>query len=207
MNNLTKDEKIYINKKVENFLRSDEVHLLKNLGLYKLGHKFTNIIYKYIKSTQEGKEALKLAKKFGGTYIEPTAFNFKKFITKSTSDDKKGEIKVLLNWNQSLQISAGDDNRSFSQKIKLDSNTYEILHNLEEKSHYSNINECLVLPEYNYSKVKYDRIEKYYITFTTWEVPDSQRLAKIEELINLIKSDIIKNIKDYFKEALDESSN
>ena len=211
MNTLTKDEKLYINEKVVTFIQSDKVNQLVDYELFKIVKKYVFMMYKAVKATQKGKEALKLAKKFGGTYISTLAFNFKIDLNKTNPgvgiDDENGKIRLTLNRDQSIQISAGDNSNYFSQKIDIDYNTYKSLYNLEEKGKQFNITRCYVVPGYRFASSKYDGIEKYYITFTTWEVQDSQRLAKIDELIELIKSDIIKNIKDYVKEALDESSN
>jgi hypothetical protein len=207
MNTLTKDEKLYINEKVVTFIQSDKVKQLADYEIFKIVKKYVFMMYKAVKTTQKGKEALKLAKKFGGTYISVLGFNFKIDLNKTNPDNIGRKIQLILNADQSIQITAGDNSNYFSQKIEIDYNTYKALHNLEEKSKQFTITRCYVVPGYRYVSSKYDGIEKYYITFTTWEVQDSQRLAKIDELIELIKSDIIKNIKDYVKEALDESSN
>ena len=212
MNTLTKDEKLYINEKVVTFIQSDKVKQLADYEIFKIVKKYVFMMYKAVKTTQKGKEALKLAKKFGGTYISVLGFNFKIDLNKTNPgvglDDMNRNIQLILKYGyQSIQISAGDNNNRFSQLIEIDYNTYKVLHNLEEKAKQFNITKCYVVPGYRFASSKYDGIEKYYITFTTWEVQDSQRLTKIDELIELIKSDIIKNIKDYVKEALDESSN
>ena len=212
MNTLTKDEKLYINEKVVTFIQSDEVTQLADYEISRIVKKYVFMMYKAVKATQKGKEALKLAKKFGGTYISTLPFAFKIDLNKANPgvgiDDKKGRIQLILKYGeQAIQIDAGDYSDHFTQKIEIDYNTFNTLRKLEEKGKQFNITRCYVVPGYRYASTKYDGIEKYYITFTTWEVQDSQRLTKIDELIELIKSDIIKNIKDYVKEALDESSN